>query len=549
MSGDGKLAKEWDVVPANGEALVLQAECYQDRSFEKLGFELSWTNGNHLTWKNKRPPDPHPYAANNWFAVNHKVLAPGKWEEWHPQAADEIPFAYFERLEFEVAGPYPVENALWTPVFAAFLNGGPSADLFRAFLPKAFRRPIAEEELLPYVNLVDQRLAQGAGRLEALKLGLTAVLCSPDFLFLVEKAPADAAIGAYQLDDFELANRLSYFLWSSQPDQALFDAAGQAKLGDPNELRAQVTRMLADRRAAAFAESFARQWLGLDRLSSAMPEPKLFPGYSEDLRDASRAESVLCFQEAVVNNLPVAELISANWTYANEKLAEHYGLPALPGRALRKIQLADSRRGGILTQSAILTLTSEATRTSPVRRGAYVLERVFNRPPPPPPPGVAGLIPDASQAKSVKEHLEIHRAHPACAGCHAKFDPFGMVLENYDATGAWRDEETAHEDPSKPIERPDGEALPKFTIDSTSVLRDGNTRISGIQGLKHYLAEHQEEFARGLTEQFMVYALGRGLRVADQPAIDAILEATRKENFKMQAMLTEVVLSQPFRTR
>lgn len=306
--------------------------------------------------------------------------------------------------------------------------------------------------------------------------------------------------------------------------------------------------MLADPRAKALADGFARQWLNLDKLATAMPEPKLFPNWSEDLRDACREETLAFFREVLAADRPVTDFLSADWTFVNEALAEHYGLPAVSGRLLRKVTLPDDHRGGVITQAAVLTLTSEATRTAPVIRGAYVLDRLFHRPPPPPPPNVGALIPDASQAKSVREHLTIHRANPTCAGCHARFDGYGLALENFDATGRWRTEEPAHEDPAKPVQRKEGEKLPTFKIDTSVELADGS-KFDGVAGLKKHLLSRQTEFTRGLAERLTVYACGRGLTSADRPGIEAAVKATVADGDKFQSLIRAVVNSPAFRTR
>ena len=550
LGGDGQLVAERDVrIDAGMKELVLTAEAYHDRTAENIGFEVQWTNGNHLTWTNRRnPPSSEHYQSNYWFLVNHRKVD-GKWQEWKPSVPEEIPFPYFEQVEFTISGPH---HDSWPPpatksLLGSYLEDGDAGKVFARFLPRAFRRPVTAAEIDRLTALVAAQRAAGLDPIAGLKVGLTAALCSPHFLFLVETPPATAARGTYRLSGFELATRLSYFLWSSMPDDELRTLAVGGTLGDPAVLAKQVTRMLADPKAEALTGNFARQWLGLDKLASVMPEPKLFPRYSESLRDASRDETLAFFREVVAKNLPLSDFLAARWTFLNEALAEHYGLPAVPGRLLRRVDLADGPRGGLLTQAAVLTLTSEATRTAPVLRGKYLLERIFNRPPPPPPPNVGNLIPDASQAKSVREHLAIHRSDAACAGCHARIDPYGLVLENFDAVGVWRTGETAHDDPSKPTRKED-EKPPIFAIDATAELKDGS-RIDGIAGLKQHLLTRQTEVARGLAERLLVYALGRGLLLADRGDIDAVVKATSADGLRMQALIRAIVATKAFRSR
>lgn len=547
--GDQRLVKEVDLpVAENGTPVVIDAEAYYDRGDTTLGFEVQWTNGNFLHWRNKKPPDPHPYAANNWFAVNHKVTAPGKWVEWKPASPDEIPFSYFEKLEFTVTGPFRGVPKASADLLGTYEKDHDAATVFERFLPRAFRRPVTKAEVERYSALVSKQREKKLEPLEALKVGMAAALCSPHFVLMVETPTQDAPRGRYTLTDHELAARLSYFLWSTCPDDDLRAAADAGKLREKATLDKQVARMLADPRAKALADGFARQWLNLDKLAAAMPEPKLFPDWSDDLRDACREETLAFFREVLSADRPLTDFLAADWTFLNERLAEHYGLPAMTGRELRKVKLPDARRGGLLTQAAVLTLTSEATRTAPVIRGAYVLDRLFHRPPPPPPANVGALIPDASKAKSVREHLAVHRADAACAGCHARFDGYGLALENFDATGRWRTDEPPHEDPAKPIPRTDGQKLPTFKIDAAGELADGST-FDGIGGLKKHLLSKKADFTRGLAERLTIYACGRGLSAADRPGIDAVVKATADAGDKFRTLIRAVVDSPAFRTR
>ena len=551
LDGRGKLAAEHDLpIRANGAEVVVEAEGYYDRSDREVGFELQWTNGNHLQWPSRGRLLALGFDNTGlntpWWHVNYR-MANGKRQEWSPKTPDEMPFSYFENVTWEITGPFPETPPQAKELLGDYPKDGDAAKVFARFLPKAFRRPARPGEVERYAAIVRKQRDAGADPVEALKVGLSAVLCSPHFLYLVESPPDGTPTGSYTLTGHELAARLSYFLWSGPPDEPLAAAAAAGKLTDPAELDRQVSRMLADPRVAALTDRFAPQWLGLAKLASAMPEPKLFPKYDEDLRDACRAETLAVFREIVAADRPVTEFLDARWTFLNEKLAAHYGLPPVPGRLLRKVELPDNRRGGLMTQAAVLTLTSEATRTAPVVRGAFVLDKLFRRPPPPPPPGIAGLIPDASQAKSVREHLAIHRADPLCAGCHAKFDGYGLALENYDATGAWRDRETAHDDPSKGVKRPDEYKPPVYPIDAKADV--GGVPIDGVAGLKAHLLARKDEFARGLAENLLVYALGRGLTAADRADVEAVVQAIAADGYKMQTLLKAAVRSKAFRTR
>ena len=551
LDGRGRLVAERDLmIGADPAEVVIEAEAYCDRSDSTRGFELQWTNGNHLQWPSKGRLLGLPFDGSDrntpWWHVNYRIVE-GKRVDWRPGSPEELPFSYFDRVELEVTGPFRNASRTSRELLGDYARDGDASAVFARFLPRAFRRPASPAEVARHAGIVAKQREAGLDALEALKVGMSAALCSPHFLFLVETPPPDAPRGSYRLQGHELAARLGYFLWSGPPDDALSAAAGAGKLDDPAELDRQVSRMLSDPKASALADRFARQWLGLDKLASAMPEPKLFPGYTEDLRDASRGETLAAFGEIVAANRPITELLDARWTFLNEALAEHYGLPAVAGRILRKVDLPDGRRGGLLTHASILTMTSEATRTAPVLRGVYVLDRLFHRRPPPPPPGVAGLIPDAGGARSIREHLAIHRSEPLCAGCHARFDGYGLALEHYDATGAWRDAEPAFEDPSRPTPNREGGRSPTFAIDARAEI--GGSTVDGIVGLKAHLRGRRDEFARGLAENLMIYGLGRATGPGDRLDLDAVVRATAADSYAMSSLLRSIVRSEAFRTR
>jgi hypothetical protein len=552
LGAEKRLVSELDVtIKENGMPIIVEAEGYYDRSESFVGFEINWTNGNHLQQPSRARLLKLAFDGSDqnkpWWHINYR-MAGGKRVEWKPNEPEELPFSYFEKVEFEVSGPFRNMPTASADLLGSYDTDGDASKVFERFLPKAFRRPATNAEVERYANLVKLQRDRGLDAKEALKVGLSAVLCSPHFLLLVETQPKDSIPGSYQLNHHELAARLSYFLWSSCPDEELNEAADNGTLLDKKVLEKQVKRMLTDPKSEAFINRFTRQWLNLDKLATAMPEPKLFPAWSDDLRDASRAETVAYFREVLREDLPITDFLASDWTFVNDDLATHYGFPEVHGRRLRKVMLTDERRGGLLSQAAILTLTSEATRTAPVLRGAYVLDRIFHRPPPPPPANVGALIPDASQVKSVLEHLKIHRSDIACAGCHAKFDGYGIALENFDATGRWRTTEQAYEDPAKPFVRKDGESPAAFMIDAVVEMADGS-KFDGIQGLKQHLLARKTDFARGLAERLITYACGRGLTAADRDSIEAIVTETAADGYKFQTMIRAVVDSPAFRTR
>ena len=404
-------------------------------------------------------------------------------------------------------------------------------ELLSAFAARAYRRPVAPAEVAKLTKLVDSVLAQKAPFVEAVGVGVQAVLCSPAFLFRWElDSPTTKAGDVRPLTDYEVASRLSYFLWSSMPDQPLLDLAARGELLTGGNLDKQTARMLQDPRAKTFAQNFAEQWLQLRAIDEIEIDRRKFPKFSDALRDAMVQESRMFFDTVLRENRPVFDLIEADFTFANQRLAEHYGLPEVKGDELRRVALpADSPRGGVLGQAAVLLATSLPTRTSPVIRGKWVLDQILGTPPPPPSANVPPLE-DTKVDKdaTMRVRLEQHRANPDCAGCHAKMDPVGFALENFDATGAWR----THEGPTP--------------IDTASSL-PGGVKLDGFPELKKYLKS--EKFARAFAQNVATYALGRKLERYDRPAIDAIMARAKADGFRIQTLIAAIVGSDPFLRR
>jgi len=358
---------------------------------------------------------------------------------------------------------------------------------------------------------------------------------SPQFLFRIEREPAGLAPGApYRITDLELASRLSFFLWSSIPDDQLLDAAVAGRLRDPAALDTQVRRMLADPRSQTLVTNFAEQWLFLRDLEAKKPDDLLFQDFDETLREAFREETRLFLDSVLRQNRSVLDLLSANYTFVNERLARHYGIPYVKGSHFRRIEFpAVSPRGGLLGQGSILTITSYATRTSPVVRGKWVLENLLSAPPPPPPANIPALkteAGDAGKPLSMREAMMLHRADPACASCHARMDPIGFAMENFDALGRWR-------------ERDSGNA-----IDVSGSFPDG-TRIDGMPGLKKALLLHPEEFVGTIAEKLLMYAIGRNVQYFDRPAVRAILRQADAGDYTFGSLVVGVVNSPPFQMR
>jgi hypothetical protein len=415
---------------------------------------------------------------------------------------------------------------------------GPSAEeacarrILATLIRRAYRRPVTEADLRKPMALY--RSARAHGDFDAgIQMALGAVLVSPHFLFRIEAdPPAVVPHSAYRIPDVQLASRLSFFLWSSIPDDPLLDLAERGELGKPRVLEAQVRRMLIDPRSRSLISNFVGQWLHLRNLESITPELRLFPDFDDNLRQAFRRETELLFEGMLREDRSVLELLKADHTYLNERLAKHYGIPHVYGSRFRRVELGDAGvRGGLLRQGSILTVTSYATRTSPVIRGKWVLENLLGTPPPPPPGNVPVLKDNTvSSSLSVRERLARHRADVACAGCHRLMDPVGFVLENFDAVGRWRTVEEG---------RP---------IDATGGLPDGS-RFEGVTGLERALLNRPEVFASTLAEKLLTFALGRGVEWFDAPAIRKIVRDARAQDYRFSALILGVAGSIPFQMR
>jgi hypothetical protein len=400
--------------------------------------------------------------------------------------------------------------------------------VLKPIVHRAFRRPVPDAELERFVQLALAAQAQGDSFEASLQLAIQAVLVSPHFLFRIEPPRQPVAGEKYaRLNDFEIATRLSYFLWSTMPDGELMDLARKQQLTNPDVLRAQVQRMLADKRSNEFVENFAGQWLTLPKLSQFEANPQLFPDWNEKLRGLMRYETLAFFAGVMREDLSIFALLDGQFTYVNEELAKFYGLPGVTGPNFRKVTTAGTPRRGLLTQGAVLAVTSNPTRTSPVKRGKWILDNLLGTPPPPAPPGVPELE-QGQLTGTLRERLEQHRANPACASCHKLMDPLGFALENYDAIGRWRTKDG--EEPIDPVgELPGGQ-----------VVRNAEELIAVLR------QEQADRFARCLAEKMLVYALGRGVEYYDKCAVDKILEALARDNHRFSTLVTEIVLSDPF---
>jgi hypothetical protein len=365
-------------------------------------------------------------------------------------------------------------------------------------------------------------------------VALTAVLVSPHFLYRIEGEPAaDSPDNIYALNDFELATRLSYFLWSTMPDQELYDLAKRGALRSDGNLEAQVRRMLRDSKAQALVDNFGGQWLQTRRLSGMTPDTKLFPSFDQKLGAAMQQETDLFFATIMREDRSILEFLDANFTFLNEQLAKHYGIEGVEGDQFRKVELSGDRpgmrhRGGIVTMASVLTLTSNPTRTSPVKRGKYVMETLLGTPPPPPPPDVPELEEGGAELKgTLKQRMEQHRSNAACAVCHTRMDAIGFGLENFDAIGAWREKEGPH------------------AIDPSGELSAGR-KFNGPSELKRLLKSKPDLFVRCLSDRMLTYALGRGLEDYDECTLERIAQGVAKNDYKFSRLVIEIVKSDAF---
>jgi len=440
-----------------------------------------------------------------------------------------------------VSGPFDATGPGDTPSRQRILVCAPRStaeelpcarEILSTLARRAYRRPISDadlEDLLPFYE---------SGRTEGsfdtgIQFALERLLVSPQFLYRIEQEPAGPAMAA-PISDLELASRLSFFLWSSIPDDVLLEKAASGELRTPGVLGKEVRRMLADPRSESMVTNFAAQWLFLRDVGSKEPDIFVFPDYDASLRAALERETELFVDSVLRGGRNVTELLTAKYTFLNERLAKHYGIPNIQGSYFRRVELGDaSARGGLLGQGSILAVTSYSTRTSPVLRGKYVLDNLLATPPPPPPPDVPALVTeseDSGAPLSMRDAMARHRANPACASCHARMDPIGLALEQFDATGRWR------------------EADAGAAIDTKGVLADGRI-VNGVDGVKSLVVAEPDIFVSALTEKLMMYALGRNVQYYDAPAIRAIVRSAAEHNYEFSAIVEGIVESVPFQMR
>ncbi len=442
--------------------------------------------------------------------------------------------------DFAISGPFNVTGISDTPSRVHIFTCKPlrpeeelpcARKIISTTMRRAYRRPVTESDMERALGLYQTGRNEGSFD-SGIRMAIQAMIANPEFVYRFERPPAGVAPGAaYRISDIELASRLSYFLWSSAPDDELLAVATQKKLHDPAVLEKQVRRMLSDPRAEALTANFASEWLHLRNLKDVQPDPYVYPSFNRNLADSMRRETELFFDSIVREDRDVLDLLTADYTFVDELLAKHYGIPNVLGSRFRRVSLPDENRRGLLGQASILTLTSVSNRTSPVQRGKYIMEVVFGTPPPAPPPNVPPLKENAASGNekqlTVRERMEQHRANEPCASCHKMMDPIGFSLENFDGVGAWRVNDSG------------------FRIDVTGQLFDG-TKLDGPVSLRQAVLKHSDSFMESFTESLFTYALGRVTDYRYMPAVRAIEREAAKDNNRFSAFVVGIAKSAPF---
>lgn len=482
--------------------------------------------------QDKRTPDELPGL------VIHRLDLEGPLDPWPPRG--------YSRL----FGDLPLKSQYkGGPLFVAPNDPPADADrLLKSFLPVAFRRPVAPELHAYYLQMVLGALERKLSFEDALLIGYRAALCSPHFLFLQEPIAGAAEPG--RLDEYAVAARLSYFLWSTLPDEPLLESAARGELSQPKNLRQQVERMLADPRAQRFTENFAGQWLDLRQLNATTPDPNVYGEFDDFLSWSMPRETTLFFEEILRENRSLTEFVVSDWTYLNQRLAQHYGVPGVFGGTLQKTTLpAGSHRGGVLTQASILKVTADGTKTSPVLRGAWVLERILGQPPAPPPPSVAAIEPDIRGATTIREQLDKHRNVASCAACHKHIDPPGFALESFDVIGGYREFYRAtrfnREAQVELINYPGRRFTRGPAVDPSGETPAGG-KFAQSDEYKALLLADKDQLARNLAEKLLVYATGADIQFADREVVEQLVADSRAQNYGFCSLLHAVVQSRIF---
>jgi hypothetical protein len=488
------------------------------------------------------PVKAGPHEVMVAFLEDPDAVEPARLQPYIRSSVDNFDWSGSPHLQaLTIAGPFHPAGASDTPsrrrIFVCHPNAKMSEEacarqIVSTLAARAYRQPLSGADLDTLLQFYQFGKRDG-GFDGGIEFALDRILASPKFLFRVERDPAGAtAGGSYPVSDAELASRLSFFLWSSIPDDELLRLANEGKLKNPAVFDRQVRRMLADPKSQALVDNFAGQWLQLRNLRNVQPNTDLFPDFDDNLRQSFRRETELLFESVVQEDRSVLDLLTADYTFVNERLARHYGIPDIYGSRFRRVAVTDDARRGLLGQGSILALTSHAERTSPVVRGKWILENILGTPVPPPPPDVPTLKGNqqGEKPRTMREQMAEHRANPVCASCHKAMDSIGFAMENFDAVGAWRTRDAGQ------------------PIDASGELSDG-TKVDGVVTLRNALISRPDLFAGTLTEKLMIYALGRGLDYRDMPTVRAILRDASRTNYRFSALIMGVVRSTPFQMR
>jgi hypothetical protein len=503
-----------DALEARNTIRILPYGLASAQAVNKVGAETWDGPGLAVHWVEVEGP-----IHESWPPVSHRRLFGDL-----PQKPSPI---VNQRDRLEVTSDKPIDDA---------------RSILQSFGRRAFRRSVMDDDIAFPLSLVKKKLDAGESFESAMRVGLKAVLTSPHFLFLRERPG--------KLDSFAIASRLSYFLWSSMPDDELLSLAEQGTLVDTAVLRKQVERMLADPKSSAFTENFVGQWLQLRDIDFTAPDPRLYPEFDDMLKVSMVRETHLFFEELLKHDLPVTNFLWSDFSMLNGRLARHYGIPGVEGFTMRKVALPPgSRRGGVLTMASVLKVTANGTNTSPVTRGAWVLDRILGTPPSPPPTAVSAIEPDIRGATTIREQLAKHREVESCAGCHRKIDPPGFALESFDVIGGYREYyRSIGRGTAVTI---DGRRMPYSNgprVDPADALSDGRA-FADIDGLKKLLVADKDKFARALTRKLMTYATGYAVEPADEPGIASITAKARDRGDGLRSLVHEIVQSELFRTR
>jgi hypothetical protein len=484
------------------------------------------------------PVKAGPHEVTVAFVQGPAVALPDRLQPYIRSSVDNFDWAGLPHIQtFAITGPFDATGPGDTPsrrrIFTCHTPEAACAKRIVSTLARrAYRRPVTESDLAFVGQVANLRPIGNRPDFESgIETALQRILASPKFIFRIERDPPGGP-AVHRITDLELASRLSFFLWSSIPDDELLNAASQGQLRNPAALDRQVRRMLADPKAEALVSNFAGQWLHLRNVPNVLPNSDLFPDFDDNLRQSMRRETELLFESIIREDRNVLDLLTADYTFVNERLARHYGIPDIYGSRFRRVAITDDARRGLLGQASILAVTSHAERTSPVVRGKFILENILGTPVPPPPPDVPALKETAAgeTPKTMREQMAEHRANPACATCHKIMDPIGFALENFDAVGEWRTREAGG------------------AIDASGELADG-TKIDGAVALRQALVSRPEMFAGTLTEKLLTYGLGRGLDYHDMPVVRAIVRDAARDDYRFSAIVLGIVHSAPFQMR